>query len=78
MNINLGSRYEEIIDWFINRGYGSSRVEIIRQALAEYQREVSEEETRLVRKATEHEMEQIRSGKKKTFSFEEVMKEAGV
>ncbi len=77
MNVNLGAPYEAIIQKFIERGYAGSQTEVIRQALLAYERQVDEEEVRLVHKAVEQEMEGIRTGKIKTISYEEVKKRAG-
>ncbi len=78
MNVNLGAPYEAIISKFIERGYAGNQTEVIRQALTVYERQVEEEEVRLVHKAVEFEMEKIRSGKTKTHPFRKVMKEAGL
>jgi Arc/MetJ-type ribon-helix-helix transcriptional regulator len=77
MNVNLGAPYEAIIQKFIERGYAGNQTEVIRQALLAYNRQIDEEEVRLVNKAVEQEMEGIRNGKIKTVPFEEVMKKAG-
>ena len=36
VNVNLGSYYEEIIQRYIHKGYGSSKVEILRMALRDW------------------------------------------
>ncbi|MEK6979626.1 MAG: hypothetical protein AABW86_05365 [Candidatus Micrarchaeota archaeon] len=74
MNVNLGAPYEIIIKRIIERGYAGNQTEVIRQALNLYEREIEEEEVILVNKATDMEMQQIRSGATKTKSIEELKK----
>ncbi|HIH22471.1 TPA: hypothetical protein HA238_01970 [Candidatus Micrarchaeota archaeon] len=74
MNVNLGAPYELIIKKFMERGYAGSQTEVIRQALMIYEREIEEEEVVLVNKATELEMQQIRSGAVKTKNISELKK----
>ncbi|MBI5036082.1 type II toxin-antitoxin system ParD family antitoxin [Candidatus Micrarchaeota archaeon] len=78
MNIILGAPYEAFIQRIIEDGYAGNKTEVIRQALANYKRFLEEEETWLVHKGVEQEMEKIRSGKTKTYSYEEVLKKAGL
>lgn len=72
MNVNLGTPYEVLIERLIERGYAGNQTEVIRQALMAYERQIEEEEAILVHKAVEHEMQQIRSGKVKTYTLEEI------
>jgi len=74
VNVNLGTPYETIIERLIKKGYAGNQTEVIRQALMSYEREIEEEEVRLVNKAIEAEMAQVRSGKIKAHSVEEVKK----
>ncbi len=74
MNINLGSPYEATIKKIIERGYAGNRTEVIRQALIAYERMLEEEELMLVHKAVEIEMAEIKAGKVRTHSFEEIKK----
>ncbi len=74
MNINLGTPYEVIIEKIISRGYAGNQTEVIRQALMQYQRQLDEEEAIAVHKAVEMEMQEIRSGKAKTYTLAEVKK----
>ncbi len=78
MNINLGAPYEAIIHKLIEREYAGNQTEIIRQALVNYERTIEEEEAFLVHRAVEAEMEKIRSGEIKTYSWEEVKKKLKV
>lgn len=78
MNINLGIPYENIIQSIIHKGYAGNQTEVVRQALLNYKRFLEEEESWLVHKGVEQEMEKIRSGKTKTYSYEEVLKKAGL
>ncbi len=78
MNINLGTPYESIMEKLIERGYAGNQTEVIRQALMRYEREIQEEEAVLVHRAVEAEMEKIRSGEIKTYSWEEVKKKLKV
>jgi len=78
MNVNLGAPYEALIERLIEKGYAGNQTEVIRQALTVYEREIEENEVRLVHKAVQIEMQQVKSGKVKTHSFDAVMKEAGL
>ncbi len=72
MNINIGVPYESIIEKVIRKGYAGNQTEVIRQALLAYERELDEEEVRLVNKGIEFEMQEIRSGKAKLYSLSEI------
>ncbi|MDM7940792.1 MAG: type II toxin-antitoxin system ParD family antitoxin [Methanothrix sp.] len=78
MNINLGTPYEAAIKSIIEKGYAGSQTEVIRQAILAYERMIEEEELSLVHKAVEIEMEDIESGKTKTYSFDDIKKIAKV
>ncbi len=78
MNVNLGAPYEALMQRLIERGYAGNQTEVIRQALLLLEREIEEEEARLVHKAVEVEMAPILAGKAKTHSFKKVLKEAGL
>lgn len=75
LTVNLGPPFESIINSLIKRGYAGNQTEVIRQALILYDRTVREEEAVLVRRAVEAEMAEIRSGKAKTYTLEEVERE---
>ncbi len=70
--VNLGTPYEAIIDKLIKRGYAGNRTEVIRQALIMYERNVDEEEASLVQRGVESIMSEIKSGKMKTYTYDEV------
>jgi Arc/MetJ-type ribon-helix-helix transcriptional regulator len=70
--VNLGAPYEAIIDKLIKREYAGNRTEAIRQALVAYDHMLEEEEARLVRQKVEEMMEEIDSGRMKTYPLEEV------
>lgn len=74
LNVNLGTPYEAIIDKIIKKGYAGNQTEVIRQALTVYEREIDEEEARLVHEAVDAAMADIGAGKIKTYSLEEVKK----
>jgi putative addiction module CopG family antidote len=74
LNVNLGPPYEAIIEKIIKKGYAGNQTEVIRQALTAYEREIDEEEVRLVHKAVEAAMADIDSGKARTYTLEEVKK----
>jgi len=74
LNVNLGTPYEAIIEKIIKKGYAGNQTEVIRQALTLYEREIDEEEARLVDRGVESMMADIETGKVKTYSLEEVMK----
>jgi Arc/MetJ-type ribon-helix-helix transcriptional regulator len=72
MNVNLGVPYEAIVDKAIEKGYAGNQTEVIRQALLAYERMLEEEEVKLVNKGIELEMQDIREGKIKTKSLENI------
>ena len=74
MNVNLGVPYEAIVNKAIERGYAGNQTEVIRQALLAYERMLEEEEKELVAKAVKIEMDEVKVGKIKTKSFDEVKK----
>lgn len=78
MNVNLGIPYEAALKKIIERGYAGNQTEAIRQAILAYERMLEEEELRLVQKGVEHEMEEIRSGRLKTVTLEELEKKYGI
>lgn len=78
MNINLGLPYETAIKKIIEKGYAGNQTEVIRQAIAAYERMLEEEELALVNKAVELEMQEILSGKQKTYTLEEIKKKYGL
>ncbi len=73
--VNLGAPYEDIIDKLIKKGYAGTKSEAIRQALAFYDRYLEDEEFMLVSRATRAMMEDVKSGKTKTYKLEDVLKE---
>ena len=77
MNVNLGTPYEAIIQKIIEKEYAGNQTEAIRQALMAYERQLQEEEALLVHKAVEFEMQEMRAGRIKTFTFDEVKKKLG-
>ncbi len=74
MNINLGTPYEAAIKKIIEKGYAGNQSEVIRQAITAYERMLEEEELMLVHKAVEIEMEEIKSGKVKNYTLDEIKK----
>jgi Arc/MetJ-type ribon-helix-helix transcriptional regulator len=77
LNVNLGAPYESKIEKLIKKGYAASQTEVIRQAIMFYDRYIEskeEEEVRLVNKGIAADMEDIKSGKTKTMSHEELKK----
>jgi Arc/MetJ-type ribon-helix-helix transcriptional regulator len=74
MNINLGAPYEIAIKRIIEKGYAGNQTEVIRQAILAYERMIEEEELTLVHKAVEMDMKELKAGKAKTHSFEEIKK----
>ena len=78
MNIKLGTPYEATMKKIIDKGYAGSQTEVIRQALTAYERMIDEEEVRLVNKGIAAEMEEIRSGKTKVYTHEQVKKKLGL
>lgn len=74
MNVNIGTPYEIIIQKIIEKEYAGNQTEAIRQALVAYERMLEEEEQKLVKKAIEIELNEMKSGNIKTKSFEEMKK----
>lgn len=77
LNVNLGAPYESKIDKIIKKGYAASQTEVIRQAIMYYDKYIEseeEEEVRLVNKGIAADMDDIKSGKTKTISHEELKK----
>ena len=74
MNINLGVPYEATIKRIIERGYAGNQTEVIRQAVMAYERLLEEEELQLVHKAVRIEMDEIKNGRVKTHSFNDIKK----
>ena len=74
MNINLDVPYEAIVKKIIEKGYAGNQTEVIRQALIAYERQLEEEEVRLVNKGIELEMQDIKEGKIKTKSIDQIRK----
>ena len=75
LTIDLGTPFEAIIDKLLERGYAANKSELIRQALLLYDRAVDEEEIMLVRTAVESMVAEQKSGKRKTYTMEEIGKE---
>jgi len=78
MNADLGVPYGAILNKAIERGYAGNQTEVLRQALLNYERMIDEEETRLVAKGIELEMQDIREGKVKTKGLTEIKKKYGL
>ncbi len=78
MNVNLGAPYVAIIKRIIEKGYSANQTEAIRQALLAYNRELEEEEVRLVNKGIESEMMGIRAGKTKLYTHAQMKKKYGI
>jgi Arc/MetJ-type ribon-helix-helix transcriptional regulator len=74
MNVNIGTPYEVIMKRIIEKGYAGNQTEVIRQALTAYEKMLEKEEEKLVSKAVEIEMNEVKAGKIKTKSFEEIKK----
>lgn len=74
MNINLGEPYEIIVRKIIDLGYAGNQTEVIRQALLSYNRMIEEEEVRLVNKGVVFEIQEIKEGKTKTKTLDEIKK----
>ena len=74
MNVNLGVPYEAIVHKAIEKGYAGNQTEVIRQALLAYERQLEEEEVKLVNKGIELEMQEIREGKVKTKGIAQIKK----
>ena len=73
MNVNLGAPYEAILKKIIEREYAGNATEAIRQALMAYEKKI-EEESVLVDRAMKQDIEAYKSGKMKTTSLEQAIK----
>jgi putative addiction module CopG family antidote len=78
LNIELGRPYMAIIDKAIEKGYAGNMSEVIRHALKAFEREMDEEEARLVKKGVDEMMAGIKSGKIKTKPLSEIEKKYGI
>ncbi|OIO24633.1 hypothetical protein AUJ14_05680 [Candidatus Micrarchaeota archaeon CG1_02_55_22] len=78
VNVNLGAPYEAIVKRLVERGYAGNQTELIRHALVAFERQVDDEEVRLVQKGVMQERELIKSGEMKTIPAARVFKEAGL
>jgi hypothetical protein len=58
----------------IDLGYAGNQTEVIRQALLSYNRMIEEEEVRLVNKGVVFEIQEIKEGKTKTKTLDEIKK----
>lgn len=74
MNVNLDVPYEAIVKKVIEKGYAGNQTEVIRQALLAYERQLEEEEVKLVNKGIEMEMQEIKEGRIKIKSLEHIKK----
>ena len=74
MNINLDVPYEAIVKKVIEKGYAGNQTEVIRQALLAYERQLEEEEVKLVNKGIDIEMQEIKEGKIKTKNLGQIKK----
>ncbi len=74
MNINLGAPFEDIMDSIINRGYAGNRTEVIRQALLRYEKELQEDEDKLVFKAIQEQMARNKAEGRKRRALNDVLK----
>jgi Arc/MetJ-type ribon-helix-helix transcriptional regulator len=73
LTVNLGTPYEAIIERLIKRGYAGNKTEALRQALVAYEQKIdAEEEARLVKKKVDEMMADIKSGKSRTYTLEEM------
>ncbi|MFA5050455.1 MAG: hypothetical protein WC501_05600 [Candidatus Micrarchaeia archaeon] len=72
MNINLGAPYERILKKVIDKGYAGNQTEVVRQALLVLDRQIDEEEVKLVNKGINYEMSRIKKEKVKTYSEKEI------
>ncbi len=79
MHVNLGAPYESIIEIAIKNGYASSQTEVMRQALVKYKEYlIAENEEKLVVKAMDRDIAEIKKNNEKWYSIDEVKKELGL
>lgn len=72
INANLGTPYESIIDKIIKKGYAGNQTEVIRQALMAYNRQLEEEELKLVHAGVEEDMAEYDRCKEKGITLSEL------
>ncbi len=79
LNVNLGAPYDLRINEIIKKGYAATQTEVIRQAIMYYTAFLEEqEEIRLVNKGISADMKDIKSGKVKTISHDQMKKKLGL
>ncbi|PIU02860.1 MAG: hypothetical protein COT55_01280 [Candidatus Diapherotrites archaeon CG09_land_8_20_14_0_10_32_12] len=80
--VRLKGKQEQIMDDLIKEGYFNTKSEAIRAGLLElyhkYFDGVTREEVELINKAREYEMKDIRSGKAKTYTLDEIKQKLGL
>ena len=76
INIDLGETYLNIVAKAIQLGLANNRSEAIRQAIRAYEQIVEREEEKiLLKRGIDKAMEEIKSGKAKTYSLDDLKKE---
>ena len=78
LNVELGRPYLAIINKAIEKGYAGNMSEVIRHALKAFEREMDEEEARLVKKGVDEMMKGVKGGKIRTKPLSEIEKKYGV
>ncbi|PIU22175.1 MAG: hypothetical protein COT14_02620 [Candidatus Diapherotrites archaeon CG08_land_8_20_14_0_20_30_16] len=79
MHVNLGAPYESIMETAIKMGYASSQTEVMRQALVRYKDYLmTENEEKLVIKAMDNDIAEIKKNKEKWYTLDEVKKDLGL
>ncbi|MFH0818150.1 MAG: hypothetical protein V1909_05985 [Candidatus Micrarchaeota archaeon] len=79
--VRIEGAVELVLERLLNEGYYKTKAEAIRAGILELGREyslVGDEEAYLVSKKIRQMRAQVKSGKKKMYSIEEIAKEAGV
>ncbi|MBS3069350.1 hypothetical protein J4441_03210 [Candidatus Micrarchaeota archaeon] len=78
MNVNLGEYYEMKLRRLIVKGIAANKTEVLRMAVTAYERQIEEEEERLVvAKAAEEEARWKNRGRK-SISFDELLRRNGI
>ncbi len=76
LNINLGKPYEVFIESMIKKGYAGSQVEVIRQAISLYKRQMEDEGKFPAEEASND--TKPKAGKQKKIPLEDVKEKFGL
>jgi Arc/MetJ-type ribon-helix-helix transcriptional regulator len=76
MNVNIGEYYEAKLMRLISKGVATNKTEALRMAINAYEKQIEEQEEKMVIDRIEHEYEKM--DKTKFVSFDKVLKESKI